>query len=73
MWQPQSFEMELLAVVSFGVVGIALMMAGFKAFHYMMPRIDVQKELAENHNMAVASVLSAMVIGIAILLHAVLT
>jgi putative membrane protein len=64
--------MALLAAASFGCVGIILMMLGFKAFHYMFPRIDIQKELAENHNMAVATVIAAIVLGIAILLHAVL-
>jgi uncharacterized membrane protein YjfL (UPF0719 family) len=72
MWQPQSFAMALLAAMSFGCIGILLMMLGFKAFHFMTPRIDIQKELAENHNMAVAMVIASIVLGIAILLHAVL-
>jgi putative membrane protein len=72
MWQPQTFTMALLAAAAFGIVGIVLMMLGFKAFHYMTPRIDIQKELAEHHNMAVALVISSILLGIAILLHAVL-
>lgn len=72
MWQPQTFTMALFAAAAFGIVGIVLMMLGFKAFHYMTPRIDIQKELAEHHNMAVAMVISSILLGIAILLHAVL-
>jgi glutathionylspermidine synthase len=70
LWQPQTFQMALLSTISFGIIGIVLMMLGFKAFHFMTPRIDVQKELAEHHNMAVAMVIASITLGIAILLHA---
>ena len=73
MWQPQSFEMALLSTATFGILGIVLMMLGFKAFHFMTPRIDIQKELAEHHNMAVATVIAAILLGIAIVLHAAMT
>ena len=72
MWQPQTFAMALLAACAFGVVGIALMMIGFKAFDVITPKIDIQKELAEHHNMAVAIVIASVILGIAVLLHAVL-
>jgi len=64
--------MQLLATVAFGVLGIFLMMLGFKAFDILTPRIDIQKSLAEHHNVAVAIVIGSVIIGIAILLHAVL-
>jgi len=72
MWQPQTFGMALLAAAAFGVVGIFLMMLGFKAFDIITPRIDIQKELAEHHNLAVSIVIAAVILGISILLHAVL-
>jgi putative membrane protein len=72
MWQPQTFVTAVLAVCLFGLVGIALMVVGFKAFDIITPRIDIQKELAEHHNLAVAIVIASVVLGIAVLLHAVL-
>jgi putative membrane protein len=72
MWQPQTFGMAVLAACAFGIVGIVLMMIGFKAFDIITPKIDIQKELAEHHNLAVAIVIASVVLGIAVLLHAVL-
>jgi uncharacterized membrane protein YjfL (UPF0719 family) len=72
MWQPQTFPQAMLAACAFGLIGIGLMFVGFKAFDVITPRIDIQKELAERHNLAVAIVISSVVLAIAILLHAVL-
>jgi putative membrane protein len=55
-----------------GLLGIVLMILGFKAFDWVTPRIDVQKELAERNNTAVAIVVASVVIGLAILLSQVL-
>jgi putative membrane protein len=59
----------LLWSVIFGVVGICLTIAGYKIFDWVTP-IDVEKELADKQNMAVAIVCAAVIIGIAIVLHA---
>lgn len=56
----------------FGLCGIALTIAGFKIFDWITPRIDVQKELAEKQNIAVAIVAGAMIIGVAIVISAVI-
>src|SRR5438477_4102079 len=40
----------------FGVMGMILMFLGFKIFDWMTPRIDVERELAEKGNIAVAIV-----------------
>ena len=47
-----------------GLLGIALILFGFKLFDWITPKIDVQKELAEKHNIAVAIVVGAMIVGI---------
>ena len=60
-----SFGRALGAMVAFGVVGIALMALGFKVFDWMTPGIHVQKELAEKHNIAVAMVMAAVILGVA--------
>ena len=60
---------SLLWAVIFGVVGIVLIIAGYRIFDWVSP-IDVEKELSEKHNIAVAIVCAAVIIGIAIVIHA---
>ena len=55
--------------VIFGLIGICLTIAGYKIFDWVTP-IDVEKELAEKQNVAVAIVCAAVIIGIAIVIHA---
>jgi putative membrane protein len=62
-----SFEHGLIWSVVFGVIGIALAVLGFKVFDWITPRIDVEKELAEKQNVAVAIVCGSMIIGICII------
>lgn len=57
----------ILNSLGFGCVGIVLSMIGFKAFDMITPKIDVQKELADNKNMAVAIVVASLFIGIGII------
>lgn len=60
----------LLATIIFGLVGIGLMLLGFKLFDLITPRIHLEKELAENKNIAVAIVTAAVIIGVAIIVAA---
>jgi len=59
------FARPLVAMVVYGVVGIGLMALGFKVFDWMTPEIHVQRELAEKHNIAVAIVMAAVILGVA--------
>jgi putative membrane protein len=61
---PQHFIANLVASLVFGLVGIVLLLAGYWLFDLITPRIDVQKELTEK-NMAVATVIAALLLGIA--------
>lgn len=73
---PSSIELMLRGLLSaslYGVLGIVLMLVGFKLFDAVTPKIDVQKELAENKNMALAVVVAAMLIGLAIMLGRVIS
>jgi uncharacterized membrane protein YjfL (UPF0719 family) len=54
----------LLWSIIFGVVGIVLVIAGYKIFDWVTP-IDVEKELSEKQNIAVAIVAAAIILGIA--------
>ncbi len=65
-----AFGAALLATAIFGLVGIVLMLGGFKLFDLMTPKIDLEKELGENKNVAVAIVVASVIIGIAMVVSA---
>lgn len=58
----------LVSAGAFGLLGIALMALGFKVFDWITPRVDVQRELSEHRNVAVAIVVAAVILGTAIML-----
>lgn len=60
------FIADLINVFAFGIVGIILTVIGYKVFDWMTPRIDVEKELSEKQNVAVAIVVAGLIIGICI-------
>jgi uncharacterized membrane protein YjfL (UPF0719 family) len=59
---------DIVSSLIFGVVGIALMLLGYKAFDWITPKLDVEMELSEKHNIAVAIVIAALLIGVSILI-----
>jgi uncharacterized membrane protein YjfL (UPF0719 family) len=59
------FDLHLVInALAFGAIGIFLAILGFKIFDWITPQIHVQKELAEKHNIAVAIVCAAVILGI---------
>ncbi|MFO0860362.1 MAG: DUF350 domain-containing protein [Phycisphaerales bacterium] len=64
MWLPDTFFKALVSAAAFGLCGIVLIILGFKLFDWMTPRIDVERELSERSNMAVAIVVAAIILGI---------
>jgi len=61
----KDFSGAVLSCVVFGLIGIVLMMLGYKIFDWITPKIDVQAELAEKHNLAVGIVCAAFILGVA--------
>jgi uncharacterized membrane protein YjfL (UPF0719 family) len=59
---------DIVSSLIFGVVGLGLMLLGYKAFDWITPKLDVEKELAEKQNLAVAIVIAALLIGVSILI-----
>jgi putative membrane protein len=53
-----------IGTLLFGLIGILLALVGLKAFDWITPRIDIQRELAERHNIAVAVVVAAVLLGV---------
>ena len=52
---------------AFGILGILLSILGYKLFDWISP-IDVEKELAEKQNIAVAIVVGSFIIGVCIII-----
>ena len=53
------FGAALLATAIFGLVGIGLILLGFKVFDWLSPKSDLENELGENKNVAVAIVVAS--------------
>lgn len=64
MQLPETFWPGFLAALLYGPLGIFLAILGFKAFDWATPKIDIQRELAEKGNIAVAIVAAAIILGI---------
>ncbi len=60
---PENFLPGFLAICTYAVVALVLTLLAFKLFDWLTPRIDVQRELGEKHNMAVAIVCAAIILG----------
>ena len=71
-WPPHTFFGEVISTVIFGLLGITLIVMGFKIFDWLCPKIDVERELAEKHNIAVAIVIAAVILGVSIVVASVL-
>ena len=54
----------VLSSVLYALLGIGLMLLAVKIFDWISPRIDVQTELAEKKNTAVAIVVGAIILGV---------
>ena len=57
------------AAAAFGLVGILLMILGFRLFDLSVP-FNLNKELAEDNNVAVAIVMGSVILAIAVVVAA---
>ena len=71
-WSDHPFLRAVVETLIFSLLGIVLTVFGFKLFDWLTPKIDVEKELAEKQNIAVAIVIAAMIIGVSLIIAAVL-
>jgi len=54
----------VLGTLIFGIIGILLAALGFKVFDWITPKLDIERELGERNNLAVAIVMGAVILGI---------
>jgi putative membrane protein len=60
----EKFLTDLGISATFGLLGIALAILGFKVFEWVTPKVNVEQELSEKQNTAVAIVAGALILGI---------
>jgi hypothetical protein len=53
-----------IGTLVFGLIGIVLALVGFKAFDWLTPRLDIERELGEKHNVAVAILVGSVLLGV---------
>lgn len=56
----------LVGTAAFGLLGLVLMLIGFKAFELVTRRVDIEKQLDEG-NMAVGVVVAALLLGLSLI------
>ena len=67
VWDWNHFLMAVLAAAVFGLLGIALLLVGFKAFERVTPKVDIEAELAKG-NIAVGIAVGALLLAISLIL-----
>ena len=66
VWEPMTLGSAVVSTLLFGVIGIVMAILGFKLFDRLSP-FDLEREVCEKQNMAVAILSAAMVLGICII------
>ena len=61
---PDTFWVGAVGSLVFGLIGVFLLMLGFKMFEWVTPYLEVEKEIAKG-NYAVALVVSSIILAIA--------
>jgi putative membrane protein len=69
VWDWTGFGAAMLAATAFGLLGIALLLVGFKLFERLTPKLDVEQKLQEG-SVAVAIVVGALLIAIGMVVSA---
>jgi putative membrane protein len=62
----ESLGLSLMGATAFGVLGIVLLVLGFKAFEWLTPNLKVEEELGKG-NVAVAVVVAAVILGVTVI------
>jgi putative membrane protein len=65
-WTTDTFGMSLAAVAAFGLLGIVLLIIGFKVFEWITPKLKVEEELTKG-NVAVGIAVGALLLGISLI------
>jgi uncharacterized membrane protein YjfL (UPF0719 family) len=64
--ETQAMLHALVGTGAFGLLGLVLMLVGFKAFELVTRRLDIEKQL-ELGNMAVGVVVGSLLLGVSLI------
>jgi putative membrane protein len=62
---PDQFPGGIVQAIVFGLIGLGILVLGFKIFDWLTPTLDLQHQLGEKHNVALAIVTAAFLLGVA--------
>ena len=65
-WTTDTFGMSLAAAAAFGLLGIVLLIIGFKVFEWITPKLTVEEELMKG-NVAVGIAVGALLFAISLI------
>ncbi len=68
-WTMERLAVSLGVTAAFGLLGIALLIFGFKLFEFVTPKLDVEQKLQDG-SVAVAITVAALLIAISIVASA---
>jgi hypothetical protein len=68
-WRPDSFLMSIVSTLAFGLIGIVVAIVGYKLFDAATP-FNLEQEICEKQNLAVAILCAGMVMGICLIVAA---
>lgn len=68
-WRPDSLLAAIGSTLIFGLIGIFMAILGFKLFDLLTP-FNLEQEICEKQNIAVAIVCAGMVLGICLIIVA---
>lgn len=68
-WRPNSFLMAVVSTLVFALLGIVVTIVGFKLFDVAI-HANVEQEICEKQNIAVAILAGAMILGISLIVAA---
>jgi len=63
MYLPEHFPADLVATVAFGIVAILLVVAGYRLFDWLTPKLDFDNEIQKG-NVAMAIIVAAFILGL---------
>jgi putative membrane protein len=64
MHLPEYFTGDLVATIAFGILAILLLIAGYRLFDWLTPKLDFNAEIQKG-NVAMAIVVAGFILGLA--------
>jgi uncharacterized membrane protein YjfL (UPF0719 family) len=67
----EHFLAGLTGSVTFGILGVVMLLVGFKIFDWMLPKVDFQEAMKEN-SVATAIIVGSFFVSLALIISAVI-